>query len=258
MRRLRLRSFFRWILAAVALVTLAGCGGGGGGGSAHRYTRHQAYISQTNSLKALVYLPKDYAADSTKRWPMILYLHGSSQRGHDLDQLVLGLGIPARIEQGFDPPFIVVSPQCPSSAAWSNPSMLANLSGLIQELQSVYRIDPRRVNLTGFSMGGDGAWALAIAHPQLFSAVAPVGANAYDPKVVVLKDKPLWVFHGQNDTTCPIANSVAMVQALREAGSTTVKFTLWPNADHMQSCTLTYLEDTDDNLYQWLAAQTRP
>jgi predicted peptidase len=237
-------------LLLAILLSLAGCGSVVD--STHRHTRQQAYISQAASLKALVYLPDGYKAAPHKRWPLIVYLHGSSQRGDDLSLLIPGSGLPSRIEQGFRPPFIVVSPQCPLAATWLDPSILSRLDRFIQALIPLYRIDPQRINLTGFSIGGDGTWALATAHPDRFASVAPVGAYNDHPNVTALKATPTWVFHGENDAVCPIANDVAMVERLQKAGNTKVKITVWPNADHGQSRTATYLEQ---DLYDWFARQ---
>lgn len=247
-----------WLFAFFSFIALvpAGCGSGGES-STHAYKYRRTYCSRSG-LNALVYLPAGYRRDPAKRWPVIIYLHGMNQRGNDLNQLLTGTGLPARIEAGLNIPFIVAAPQCPGSSIWKSPAMVDRLYSLVTSLLKVYRIDPKKINVTGFSMGGDGAWALAVAHHEIFAAVAPVGSYSNFPVAMSLKDTPVWVFHGQDDTVCPIANDIAMIQALQEAGSATVKFTVWPQADHMQSCTLTYQNAPDDDLYQWFAKQALP
>src|SRR5690554_5169302 len=112
-------------------------------------------------LDYLLFLPKDYAIDNTHSWPLIIYLHGAGERrngGEELDR-VKSLGIGKHVENHPDFPFVALSPQCPSNSWWMY--KLAPLKALIDHIVETYAIDPDRVYLTGLSMGGYGAWALA-------------------------------------------------------------------------------------------------
>src|SRR5262249_17274322 len=62
------------------------------------------------ALNYLVAFPQGYA--SHKRWPLLLFLHGSGERGTNVWNAATH-GPPQRITNGWDSPFIVVSPQCP-------------------------------------------------------------------------------------------------------------------------------------------------
>ena len=90
-----------------------------------------------------LYLPQDYQQNN-KKYPLLIYLHGSSQRGDDLNKLK-GYGIPRAVAQGQHFDFIAVSPQCPSNKYWFSEDWF---SVLYAELQSKYRIDPSRIYLT--------------------------------------------------------------------------------------------------------------
>src|SRR5712691_7943316 len=81
----------------------------------------QRELPKTVSKRYLLYLPKEYNPDQTKRWPLILFLHGAGQRGKWL-WLVKVVGVPkiVRKRQFRDFPFIVVSPQCSANSWWSN------------------------------------------------------------------------------------------------------------------------------------------
>ncbi|HSO25672.1 MAG TPA: hypothetical protein VLR54_03515, partial [Methanobacteriaceae archaeon] len=66
----------------------------------------------------LSYTPKDYNTDTLKTWPLIIYLHGGSERGNNLRRLY-SQGIPDQIFRGREFSFIVISPQCPEHIRWS-------------------------------------------------------------------------------------------------------------------------------------------
>jgi predicted peptidase len=194
----------------------------------------------------LVYLPDGYGKDQ-KQWPLVLFLHGAGERGTRLD-LVKKHGPPKLAESGKKFPFILVSPQCPEDESWSVPA----LNALLERIGEIYRVDESRVYLTGISMGGNGTWRLAIALPHHFAAIAPVCGWGDPDAVRVLKDVPVWVFHGRKDTVIPFEKSEVMVKSLESAGGN-VRFTAYPEAGH-DSWTPTY-----DNpaFYEWLTAQTR-
>ncbi len=195
------------------------------------------------SLKYLLYLPKDYDAEDNK-WPLVLFLHGSGERGDDLVS-VERLGPPMLAEQGKNFPFILVSPQCPLGQRW-NP---LELSVLLDEIEKEYRVDTSRIYITGLSMGGEGAWQLIMSEPYRFAAAAVVcgrtGSAYLD--ACKLKNLPIWVFHGAMDDVVPLEESVRMVKALNACGNN-VKFTVYPEANH-NAWTKTY---NNEELYKWL------
>ena len=180
----------------------------------------------------LLYLPKDYAADSVQRWPLILFLHGAGERGSNL-QLVTKHGPPKVAPQLTNFPFIVVSPQCPAGKIWSNDLLLA----LLDEIETKYAVDTRRVYLTGISMGGFGTWSLGLSHPEKFAAIAPIcgGGDIITPALAdkaKLTTLPVWAFHGAKDPVVPLAESERMVNLLKKLGAKEMKFTVYPEAGH--------------------------
>jgi predicted peptidase len=185
---------------------------------------------------------------------LLVYLHGFDQSGSIL-KVLLDSGIPMEIENGQRPPMLVISPQCPSGDNWQNPAMIERLHQLIEEIVEKYGVDPQRVYLTGFSMGGDGVWALGIAHPEQFAALAPVGSGWYNDQSVVcaLKDIPVWAFQGEMDEIVSPIYVRGMVAALRQCGGQ-VRLTLYAGAGHLESSRLAYEED---QFYPWLLEQKR-
>jgi predicted peptidase len=214
-------------------------------------------IEREVSLRYLLFLPRDYDAASEKRWPTILFLHGSGERGDDLE-LVKVHGPPKIVASKPDFPFIVVSPQCPSGRSWNNDELNALLDDVIERCA----VDTNRVYLTGLSMGGFGAWDLALANPERFAAVVPIcgggepmtafGYASDSQKARDLKALPFWAFHGAKDTTVAPAQSEAMVNALRKLGCQ-VEYTVYPDAEH-DAWTRTY---DDPKLYEWFLAHER-
>ncbi len=201
----------------------------------------------TVGYEYLLFLPADYGKDPAKRWPLMLFLHGSGERGTDIN-LVKKHGPPKIVEHEPDFPFIVVSPQCPSDVWWQP----AALSALLDDVIANYQVDPDRVYLTGLSMGGFGAWALAAQEPSRFAAIVPICGGGDPRSAEKLKDLPIWVFHGEMDSSVPIQRSQEMVDALKAVGND-VKFTHYPDAGH-DCWTRTY---DNPQLYEWLLAHPR-
>jgi predicted peptidase len=197
------------------------------------------------SLDYLLFLPQGYEK-SNKQWPLMLFLHGAGESGHDLAKVKVH-GPPKVVETKPDFPFILVSPQSPGRG-W-NPDLL---NGLLDEVIQNYRVDTNRVYLTGLSMGGFGTWELAAAHPERFAAIAPICGGGNPKDAQKLARLPIWVFHGAKDPTVPLARSQEMVDALKAAGAN-VKFTVYPEAQH-DSWTETY---NNPEFYQWLLEQKR-
>lgn len=202
------------------------------------------------ALNYLLYLPDAYAQDPTREWPLILFLHGSGERGDDLE-LVKRHGLPRIVEARPDFPFIVVSPQCPSQSNWTE--QLEALLALLDHVLASQRVDRSRVYLTGLSMGGFGTWALARRAPDRFAALAPICGGGDPHRLQVLKAIPVWAFHGSQDDVVPLSSTVNMVEALRRLGGN-VKLTVYPDANH-DAWTETY---DNPELYRWFLSHRRP
>lgn len=177
--------------------------------------------------------PENMAAAVGGRLPLIFFLHGSNERGHNLD-LIRHYGIPRAAEKNHDFPFFTLAPQCPAYTYWEDLDTV--LFALLDEILARYPVDPSRVYLTGLSMGGHGTWVLALEHPERFAALAPVcppfpNLPGLTERLALLKDKPTWVFHGAKDDVVPIQHSSAMVRALRQINPA-VRYTVYPETRH--------------------------
>ena len=203
---------------------------------------------QTAQGNYLLYLPKDYGQQVGRRWPVVIFLHGSGERGANLD-LVKKHGPPKLVEAGQQFPFILISPQCPSNQWWS----IATLNTMLAEVSKQYVVDQSRVYLTGLSMGGYGTWTWAAENPDRFAALAPICGGGKPEWAARLKKVPIWVFHGGQDKTVPVARAEEMVDALKAVGSN-VRLTVYPEAGH-DSWTKTY---NDPKFFDWLLQQRNP
>jgi len=202
-------------------------------------------------LKYLFYLPKDYYNAKKIAWPLILFLHGMGERGNDLE-LVKIHGIPKIVKTQKDFPFIAVSPQCPTEYVWRDDDMQQALENLLQKIVENYRVDKTRIYVTGLSMGGYGTWSLAARRPDLFAAAVPICGGGDPATVNILKNMPIWVFHGGLDGVVLPEESEKMVRALERAGGK-VRYTLYPKAYH-DSWTETY---DSPALYDWLLSNRK-
>ncbi|HAB18320.1 MAG TPA: prolyl oligopeptidase family serine peptidase [Verrucomicrobiota bacterium] len=216
--------------------------------------KYVAVVTRTNRLDYLLYLPQNYGTDSSQRWPLVLFLHGAGERGSDLQKVAIH-GPPKLINAGKQFPFILVSPQCPEGQVWDDGALI----GLLDELQSQLSVDPKRIYVTGLSMGGYGTWALAQKYPQRFAAVAPVCGGGERIRALLptqkeaLKTLGVWAFHGGKDNVVPPSESERMIEALQQAGVTDLQLTVYPEAGH-DSWTEAY---NNPKLYEWLLQHQR-
>jgi len=147
-------------------------------------------ISRTVSTDFLLTIPEEYAKDHKKRWPMLVFLHGSGECGTDLSK-VSRHGPPKEIANGRKFPFIVVSPQCPDDF-W-DPAVVTQLVDMIERR---YRVDRDREYVTGLSLGGYGAYELAAANPGRFAAIAPISGGGTLITALQLRRTPAYIVHG--------------------------------------------------------------
>lgn len=151
------------------------------------------------------------------RYPLVIFLHGSGQKGSDNQSQLLGL--PEQLAEADwrkQFPCFVLAPQCPEYFQWTN--LDDELIGLIRDMMAREPVDPTRVYLTGLSMGGFGCWALSIKEPDLFAAVIPVCGGGDPTSANRLINVAIWAVHGDVDDVVPVERSRTMIAAIREAG----------------------------------------
>jgi len=198
----------------------------------------------------LLYLPTDY--DEKEKLPLMLFLHGRGESNGPLS-LVAKWGPPRMVARGDELPYIIVSPQCPKSDQWGSPTQQKRLIELLDFVVGERKVDEDRIYLTGLSLGGYGSWRLAADHPNRFAAVVPVCGGARPEDAEALKNMPIWAFHGDKDFIVPIKLTSRIVDAIREAGGTSIRFTTLEEVGHASWTAAYALPD----LYRWLNKQRR-
>jgi len=199
------------------------------------------------TLRYLLYLPGDYDTKRSEKWPLVLFLHGSGERGDDIEKVRIH-GPPKLASQGKEFPFVLCSPQCPTGIRWN----AEELSKLVDELANTYRIDRQRLYVTGLSMGGGGTWSLVASQPEKFAAAMPLCGRGDLESVAKLAKTPTWVLVGAKDRAETVQNCQDMAAALKKSGGE-VKFTLYPDLPH-DCWTVTY---NNPEVYEWLLSHRR-
>ncbi|MGN6166031.1 MAG: alpha/beta hydrolase-fold protein [Flavisolibacter sp.] len=215
------------------------------------YERH-LYIEKGDTLPYRLLLPKDY--DASKKYPLILFLHGSGERGNDNElQLVHGADLFLRDSIRNNYKAIVVFPQCGLNSYWSNVKIVTDsiqktrvfnfqsegeptiamklLLSLLNELPKKYKLDKDRIYVGGLSMGGMGTFEIVHRKPKLFAAAFPICGGANAAIADDLKNAAWWIFHGLKDNVVDPVYSRVMAAALKGEGAD-VKLTLYPDANH--------------------------
>lgn len=200
-----------------------------------------------------------------KTYPLVLFLHGAGERGDD-NKAQLKHGVLPIIEgaEKLGDACFLIAPQCPAGRWWSpidrvtmqladaakpNPLLEAVLA-LVDETRKTQPIDPKRLYVTGISMGGYATWDLLGRVPNKITAAIPICGGGDPALVVKFKTVPLWAFHGDADPMVPVSATETMVTALRNAGGIP-KLTIYPDIEH-DSWTRTY---SDPEVIRWLFAQ---
>ena len=204
--------------------------------------------SQHGRVEYLLYLPKDY--DEQESLPLMLFLHGRGESNGPIS-LVAKWGPPRIVGEGDDMPYIIISPQCPRSDNWSSEKQQQILIELLDSVSKEWKVDSNRVYLTGLSMGGFGSWQLAAKYPERFAAVVPICGGMSVKHAEALKNIPIWAFHGDKDPIVPIKRTADIVDAIKAAGGTSVRFTTLEEIGH-NSWSSAY---ATPGLYRWIDRQ---
>lgn len=221
------------------------------------------------SYRYQVYVPADYQSKSS--WPAILFLHGAGERGDDgLLQTNVGLA-PAIRQNPSRFPTIAIIPQVPRDSQWVGAPADMAVAALQQTMRE-FHVDPKRVYLTGLSMGGHGTWYVAYRHPELFAAIVPICGWVRDfpqfrgsvpvvpgdsaavlPNLVQrLAKVSIWIFHGELDQAVNVTGSREPAAALKAAAAD-VRYTEFLGMNH----NVWDAAYASEEFTRWLFAQQR-
>ena len=174
-------------------------------------------LSGGTSVNCWLYIPEEYSAAPG----LIVYLHGGSGKGTDLNLITDAGGFPQYLQSGalgLLSSYVLI-PQLPQNLkGWSD--MDDTLMEVIRTVVRDYGINLSNISLTGHSMGGTGVWSIAAAYPGYFARVAPLSGSIRNTRenVQALLNTPVYAFVGEDDTIVDPEASIAFVNALTEAG----------------------------------------
>jgi len=202
----------------------------------------ESYTSPSQKISYLVSVPESYSKENEQTYSTILFLHGGdrSNINHHPKKYAE--------EEGIEFPFITVAPLCPEGCSWSK----IDFDALLNEVSANYRLDKNRIYLTGYSMGGYGAWYALSTYPNWFAAAIPIAGGGKTETVCNAKNIPIKVFHGDKDDIIPYSESVNLVTALKKCNAdvelvtiNTKSHWIWPNIYR------------DPEFYSWLLAHKK-
>ena len=224
-------------------------------------------FADAHGTKLSYRLLKPEQIEAGAKYPLVVFLHGAGERGNDNEaQLIHGVREFATPEHRKKYPCFLIAPQCPNGKRWvevdwsskshrlpKEPSEPLRLTvELVESLAKELPIDPKRVYITGLSMGGYGVWDVLARKPELFAAAVSVCGGGDIETAERIKEIPVWLFHGDQDGAVPVSRSRDMVAALRKAGAHP-KYTEYPGIGH-NSWDAAY---KDADMHAWLFAQKR-
>ena len=206
------------------------------------------FNKQVKIQKNLSYI-LDYPKDTKSKIPLIVFLHGSGERGSNLE--IVKNHSPFTYKNLIKEPVAILAPQCPENTWWDTDAVYF----LIKEISEKYKIDKDRIYLTGLSMGGWGTLKLAGEHPEMFAAVAAVCAPTDRVMLATIdnyKDLNIKLFHGGMDDVVLPENAFNFYQKLHPVNPK-AELTIFPNDNH-NSWDSTY---SDQKLYDWMLSLTK-
>lgn len=212
-------------------------------------TKQSFQSSSGTTLAYWLYTPKRVQ----ENMPMIVYLHGRSGKGNDLDILMQNDGFPLFLKNrqlGNVPAYIIIPQLTEAMQGWTDVKKI--VYELIHDIVETYHIDSSRIGLTGHSLGGTGTWNLALAYPNLFSRVAPLSGSIRlnETNISAFTNLSVWALVGSADNVISPDSSIQFIEKL-QAVNENAKITVFDDADHFTVPSLAYL-DQQLGLINWL------
>jgi len=217
--------------------------------AARRGDFRRAYLSKVdNTLQPYrVYIPNGY--DGAKEFPLVIALHGMGGNENSyFDAYQRGAFKVEAEKRGY----LVACPKGRLPASMYTGTAEQDVMDVIAEMRQAYKVDPQRIYLTGHSMGGYGTWSVAMNHPELFAALAPIAGGGNIAGMAKIAHIPQIVIHGDNDKTVPVERSRVMVEAAKTA-KTEIKYVEVPGGSHMSVAAPAF-----PDIFDWFDSHKRP
>jgi LysM repeat protein len=210
------------------------------GQTEYQFSAHRNVVP--NGYNFWLSVPDTYG-EQQEKLPLILFLHGHSLSGTDLNR-VRKYGCLDAIAMGRDINAIIVAPQDPGG-----PWNALKLNNILDWVQERFVFDTNRIYVIGMSMGGYGTFQYVGTYPDRVAAAMAFcgGSNLRDH--CGLNKVPLWIIHGTADRAVGVAESQKVVNAMKACGKTDLlRFDKFPGINHSQLAKMFYIPET----YEWL------
>ncbi|MBQ2508030.1 MAG: LysM peptidoglycan-binding domain-containing protein [Bacteroidaceae bacterium] len=189
-----------------------------------------------------LYEPKGWDVDTIQK-PLVLFLHGASLCGRNLDR-VRRYGTLDALDRGRMIDAFVLAPQNPGGA-WK-PSKIMDVVNWVSDN---FQVDTNRIYVLGMSLGGYGTIDFAATYPDKIAAAMAICGGGTVKNYEPLNSIPLWILHGTADKAVPISHSDKVVEAMNKNGEASrLIYTRLKGLNHGRPARIFYLKET----YEWL------
>ena len=208
-----------------------------------QFASHTFRSTQNITLNYRLLAPNT-AKNAQTRYPLVLFMHGSGEIGNDNQKHLWTFPLRwAESDMRQRYPAYVLVPQVPSrsvnydkkqaySISYATPTLTSVLE-LVDDITSRYPIDPDRIYVAGFSMGGSAAWQSVLLRPELFAAASPFSGVAPDRYFAErYLHTPILVTHGGNDNVTLPVSSELMTTRIQQLGGKQITMRFYPELGH--------------------------
>lgn len=183
------------------------------------------YTTENHPNEYLDYLYSEPEVEG--KVPLVLYIHGAGCRGNEVDVLRDNEGLKEVIKYNKSK-CVIAAPQCHWNYWFTGFEIL---SDFIDTMRHSEKVDISRVYICGSSMGGYTTWQLCLSHTDWFAAAMPICGGGMYWAASLLKNLPIWAFHGALDTIVLPEETIHMVKVINSCGGN-ARLTVFPKADH--------------------------
>ena len=229
--------------------------------------------NETAQLEFAAFIPEDF--DRAAKLPIIVFLHGSGERGFDRGLPLKGN---AHVFENLQLPAVVVFPQCDYEHRAFYGEMERQVFKSVDHVAREFNLNSEKLFFAGYSMGGSSTLWLGARHAEKIAGIACIAPGitwmgeedpphlpaedeelfnsmfvaADRPKNIAarIKDIPIWFLQGTEDEPCPIEETRSLVDEMRNLGAKPL-FTEYYGVDH-ESLTLALEQE---GLFGWLLSQ---
>lgn len=208
-----------------------------------RVTAHKDVVPEGYNF--WIHQPDDSAARAR---PLIIFLHGSSLCGTNLDR-VRNYGCLSALEAGRKVDAFLLAPQNPGGS-WKPKRVMNTLQWVINH----FNVDTTRISVVGMSLGGYGTIDFVAEYPDKVAAAMAICGGGTVSSFKQLNQVPMWIIHGLADRAVSVKESRKVVESMRQADASTplLRYDEWPGIDHGQPARVLYMTE----LYQWLLSHS--